>query len=312
MKVLIADDEAVTLRMLEATLRRWGYQVVTARDGLEALRILREPDAPKLVVIDWLMPGLDGVELCHEIRSRGSEPYTYILLITGRRGQEDVVVGLSAGADDYIGKPFDPQELRVRLRAGKRILCLQDQLIAAREALRDKALHDSLTGVWNHAAILDMLSKEIVRAQRDGASLGFLLADLDHFKSVNDTFGHPVGDCVLREAAHVLRESTRLYDAVGRVGGEEFAIILSGCDQINAISHAERLRAALEATEVATSNGPVRITASFGVTVWHDGAGIDSGDLVQAADTALYQAKEAGRNCVRYMATNQSVLLPVH
>ena len=245
MKVLIAEDEVVSRCLVERLLSRWGYDVVVATDGLEALRILKHPDAPKLVVFDWLMPGMDGAQLCREIRGRKQEPYTYILLLTGKRTKGDVIEGLDAGADDYITKPFEPQELKVRLHTGKRILCLQDQLIAAREALRDVAMHDSLTGLWNRGAIREFLASEVARAQRQGSSVGIVLADLDHFKSVNDTYGHPVGDAVLCNVARAMRGATRPYDSVGRHGGEEFMILLPGCDPMNAVSHAERLRAAI-------------------------------------------------------------------
>lgn len=300
MKVLVADDEVVTLRLLESSLRRWGYDVLTAKDGKEALHILQQPDSPKLVVFDWLMPGLDGIQLCQKIRSRSQDPYTYILLITGKREQDDVVKGLSAGADDYITKPFDSQELKVRLRAGKRILLLQDQLIAARETLRDIAMHDSLTRLWNRAAVLDILSTEIARSKRDGSSLGIVLVDIDHFKRINDTYGHPIGDAVLCETARILRDSTRPYDAVGRLGGEEFLVVLPGCDRINAVSHAERLRSAISSTPIFTQSGPVEITASMGVTFLPIDSDNDAATLVRAADEALYRAKNAGRNCVEF------------
>jgi two-component system cell cycle response regulator len=298
LKVLVADDEPVSRRLLEASLKRWGYTVVTANDGCEASRILRLPDGPKLVVFDWLMPGLDGIQLCRDVRAREQEPYTYVLLLTSKREQGDVVEGLSAGADDYITKPFDPEELQVRMRAGKRILCLQDQLIAAREALRDMALHDALTRLWNRAAIHDILRTEIARCQRESASLGVILVDLDHFKVVNDTYGHQMGDEALRETARTLRESTRPYDAVGRIGGEEFLLVLPGCDQMNAASHAERLRVSIERLSMDVPGGALRITASLGVTVFRDGSASDSDSLVQAADEALYRAKREGRNRV--------------
>jgi len=295
MKVLVADDEAVMLRLLESSLRRWGYEVLTAKDGREALKIAQQPDGPKLVICDWLMPGLDGIELCREIRGQAQEPYTYILLITGKREQDDVIAGLTAGADDYITKPFDIQELKVRIRAGKRILCLQDQLIAAREELRDIAMHDSLTRLWNRAAILDLLTAEIARSRREGASLGLVVVDLDHFKRINDTYGHAAGDVALCDAARALRESTRPYDAVGRIGGEEFLVVLPGCNQINAVSHAERLRAA-----IATLTAPVALTASIGVTVLPPETDIDAAGLVRAADEAMYRAKHSGRNRVEF------------
>jgi two-component system cell cycle response regulator len=311
MKVLIAEDEAVSRRLLEASLRRWGYDVVVAANGRVALDILERPDAPKLVIFDWLMPGLDGIQLCQQVRAKQNDPYTYILLLTSKRNQRDVVEGLSAGADDYITKPFDPQELKVRLRAGKRIVCLQDQLIAARESLRHLAMHDSLTQLWNRAAIQDLLVAEVARSRREGATLGVVVADLDHFKNVNDTYGHPVGDAVLCETADALRKSTRPYDAIGRIGGEEFLVVLPGCNQINAVSHAERLRFAISETWVETVAGRVQVTASLGVAVLGKGGDGDAQSLVRAADEALYRAKRNGRNrveCTQASPTSTSVL----
>ncbi|MBI2827613.1 MAG: diguanylate cyclase [Planctomycetia bacterium] len=298
MKVLVADDETISRRLLESSLKRWGYEVALAEDGCQALRILQAPDSPQLVVFDWLMPGLDGTQLCREVRSRKQEPYTYILLLTAKRAQEDIVEGLTAGADDYITKPFNPQELRVRLRAGKRILYLQDQLIASREALRAMAMHDSLTKLWNRAAILDVLTNEVCRSQRQGLSVGVILADLDHFKAINDTYGHLAGDAVLREVANVMRSTTRPYDAVGRHGGEEFLIVLPGCDQINAASHAERLRTAISQVSIETPEGPARVTVSMGVAVSSQEPVGDVYGLIRMADEALYRAKRLGRNRV--------------
>jgi diguanylate cyclase (GGDEF)-like protein len=300
MKVLVADDEAVSRKLLECTLRRWEYQVVTAHDGLEALRILQAPDAPKLAILDWLMPGLDGVQICREIRSRRSEPYTYILLLTGKNAKCDVVEGLDAGADDYVIKPFDTQELQVRLRTGKRILYLQEQLIAARETLRDQATHDSLTGLWNRAATFELLVNELARQQRHGGSIGVALIDLDRFKQVNDVYGHLAGDEILRAAAAAIQHCTRRYDAVGRFGGEEFILVLPGCDSINALSHAERVRAAIGQVCVDTPHGSVGVTASLGVAIARPEQTIDACGLIRAADAALYQAKHNGRNRVEF------------
>jgi two-component system, cell cycle response regulator len=308
MKVLIAEDEMVSRRLLEATLRRWDYEVIVANDGYQALDIVQRPDGPKLVVFDWLMPGLDGIELCRRVRAQHQEPYTYILLLTGKRDPADVVEGLSAGADDYITKPFDPAELKVRLRAGKRILCLQEQLISAREALRELALHDSLTKLWNRAAIHDMLAVEVSRSRREGASLAAIVADLDHFKLINDTYGHLVGDAVLSATAKALTQSTRPYDPIGRIGGEEFLILLPGCNQVNAVSHAERLRAAIERLSVEAPSGPINVTASIGVAVADRGAEVEAFELIRSADEALYRAKRNGRN--RVECNRVSGLLP--
>ena len=306
MKVLVAEDEVVSRRLIESSLRRWGYDVVVAKDGLEALAILTSPDAPQLAVLDWMMPGLDGVELCRAIRTRKSDPYTYVLLLTVKHCKDDVVAGLEAGADDYIAKPFEPQEFRVRLRTGKRILCLMEQLTIARETLRDLAARDPLTGLWNHNSIIELLESEIARADRQGSCVGVVLADIDHFKAVNDTFGHLAGDRVLRKAAEAMRSSIRPYDAIGRYGGEEFVIILPGCDELNAISHSERLRQNCSNVATESADKHVPITASFGVTVVAANCRVGADAAIQAADAALYAAKRNGRNRVEFLAPSPS------
>jgi diguanylate cyclase (GGDEF)-like protein len=298
MRVLIADDETVSRRLLESLLTRWGYDPMIASDGVEASAALLSPDAPKLAILDWLMPGIDGVQLCRDIRRNKPEPYTYIIMLTGKRDKDDVISGLDAGADDYVIKPFDPAELKVRLRTGKRILYLQDQLISAREALRDQATRDPLTGIWNRAAISKILCDELERARREGSSLGIVMADVDFFKHINDTYGHPIGDEVLRNVAQTMRESIRRYDSVGRYGGEEFLIVLPGCDPCNAASHAQRLRAAIARAIVETPRGNVSLTVSFGVAVADKHSFSDACGLIEAADMALYKAKQGGRNRV--------------
>jgi diguanylate cyclase (GGDEF)-like protein len=304
MKVLIAEDEPTSRRMIESLLRRWDYDVQVAQDGFEALQILQQADAPKLAVIDWLMPGVDGIQLCQKIRQVKTDSYTYVLLLTGKHAQEDVITGLEAGADDYLTKPFDPPELRVRLRTGKRILHLMDQLVATRETLRSLASHDGLTGLWNHSAILEILGNELNRAERHGSSVGVILFDVDYFKQVNDTYGHLTGDHVLTEIAHEVRALTRPYDAVGRYGGEELLVVLPGCDELTVVSHAERLRTAIGRAAVKAANGQeVRVTASFGVTVAGHNSFPCVEALIQAADTALYRAKDAGRNRVEFLAS---------
>jgi diguanylate cyclase (GGDEF)-like protein len=298
MKVLLAEDDLLSRRILESQLRRWDLDVVTAVDGLEADRILAEPDAPRLAIIDWMMPGLDGPEVCRRIRARGMEPYTYVLLLTSKSDKQDVVGGLDAGADDYIVKPFDPQELRVRLRAGERILDLQTQLILAREQMRDLALHDSLTGIWNRGATLDSLARELSRAQRERGHVGVIMVDIDRFKNINDTLGHPAGDAVLREVTSRIKRSLRPYDTVGRMGGEEFLIVVPGCNALNALSQAERLRSVIAREPVQTSDGTVSVTVSMGVSVAEHGDLLNVESLIRTADLALYRAKRSGRNRV--------------
>jgi diguanylate cyclase (GGDEF)-like protein len=301
MKVLVAEDEVVSRRLLESSLQRWGYDVVVAGDGAEALEILRGPDPPRLALLDWIMPGVDGLELCRELRQRKGDAYTYIVLLTAKRLKADVVHGLEAGADDYMTKPCEPQELRVRLRTGKRILYLLDQLVAARESLRELATHDPLTKLLNRGAIVELLGTELGRAERERTSIGVVLADLDHFKRINDTHGHLAGDHVLREAAEAMRSSIRPYDAVGRYGGEEFLLVLPGCDQINAVSHAERLRLLLNRLVVNVPSGEIRFTASFGVTVVGPETPADAETAIDIADSALYAAKRGGRNRVEFL-----------
>jgi two-component system cell cycle response regulator len=308
MKILVADDDVVSCRLIEMSVRRWGYDAVVAKDGLEASQILHCPGAPKLAILDWMMPGLDGIELCRELRKADADCYTYILLLTGKRNKSDVVQGLEAGADDYIMKPFDPQELRVRLHTGKRILCLLEQLKAARETLRELAAHDPLTGLWNHSSIIDLLVNEIDRAERQGACVGVVLVDLDHFKSINDTHGHLVGDRVLREAAQAMSSTIRPYDAVGRLGGEEFLIVLPGCDGINAVGHAERLRLAFARLAINSPSGPVYLTASLGVTLVGPENRVDARTAIQAADFAMYAAKRAGRDRVEFSLSSLALV----
>lgn len=240
--------------------------MVLARDGIEANQILLSPDGPKLALVDWLMPGIDGAQLCRNMRRHKPEPYTYIILLTGRRSQSDVIAGLEAGADDYIRKPFDPAELKVRLRTGKRILYLQERLISAREE----------------------------------ASLGLVMADLDCFKHVNDTYGHPTGDEVLRATGRAMRNALRRYDAIGRYGGDEFLIVLPGCDESNSVSHAERLRAAVSRIVVETPSGSIQVKISLGVVISDRHSSLDVGELIQAADAALYRAKHEGRDRVEF------------
>ncbi len=299
MRILIADDSIVSRHLLDATLRKWGYEVVVACDGIEAWNALDSEDAPKLAILDWVMPGLTGPEVCRRVRERSKDKdtYTYILLLTSKSLKEDLIEGMESGADDYVTKPFDQHELKVRLRAGTRIIDLQRELVAAKDELREQATKDFLTRIWNRSSILDILQRELVRGGREKRSVGVVLADLDHFKDVNDTYGHFAGDAVLREFARRMQGSIRSYDAIGRYGGEEFLIVLPGCDENCTAGQAERMRAALDEPMVINDEKRV-ITCSFGATTWHPGDPVSPDALIRVADDALYAAKHQGRNRV--------------
>jgi diguanylate cyclase (GGDEF)-like protein len=294
MRILVADDNLAFREQLAEALGRWGYEVLVADDGLTAWRILQEADAPTLALLDWMMPGMDGAHICEEVRRRPGGRYRYLILLTARADKSDVIGGLEAGADDYLVKPLDAPELKARLRAGRRILELQEQLLAAQESLRHQATHDPLTGLLNRAAILEALDRELARAGREGKPVGVLLADVDHFKAINDTYGHPAGDAVLREVGRRLGASLRPYDALGRYGGEEFLTVLPECDAEGLGRLGERLRQCVGEAAFSLPGEFVPVTLSLG-----GAAGTHDADaLLRAADGALYRAKRAGRNRV--------------
>ncbi|MBI3681482.1 MAG: diguanylate cyclase [Acidobacteria bacterium] len=303
MRVLIAEDSGPSRLALERTLAKWGYEVVSCRDGEAAWDVLQQENAPRLAVLDWMMPGLSGPEICRLVRQRGPEPYIYLMLLTSKSQREDLIEGMESGADDYITKPFDQHELEVRLRAGLRILKLQAELVAAREALREQATHDALTGLWNRRSILESLEREQIRAAREGAPVGLLMLDLDHFKKVNDTYGHLAGDMVLQEAARRLQLSVRQYDGVGRYGGEEFLVVLPGCDEPALRGRAEAMRSAIAAQPFRSADQMLSVTASFGATVFLPRQLVDTGQLIRIADEALYEAKRLGRNRVIFRSS---------
>jgi diguanylate cyclase (GGDEF)-like protein len=298
MKILIAEDNADFRFGLQRLLSGWGYEVVPVTDGLTAWQRLQEPGAPKLALLDWLMPGLDGPDVCRQVRRRLTGPYIYLILLTARANQRDIILGLEAGADEYLVKPVDPVELRARLRTGQRILDLQEQLLAAQEALRHEASHDPLTGLWNRAVILDRLEGELARCRREAKAVGVLMVDVDHFKRINDAHGHPAGDAALREVSRRLTAAVRPYDTVGRYGGEEFLLVLSECDAVRTAQLGERLRQAVAAPPLDLPEGPVEVTISVGGAATDAPERADGAGLVRAADAALYRAKGAGRNRV--------------
>jgi two-component system, cell cycle response regulator len=299
MRILIADDEEMSRRLLQKTLERAGYEVTAVENGRLAADQLSPMDGPRLALLDWVMPELDGPAVCREVRKRKERSYVYMVLLTSKESKEDVVAGLESGADDYLTKPFDAEELKARLRTGLRILNLEDRLVEAREQMRFQATHDGLTALWNRGVILDLLGRELARSMREGVCTAILLGDLDHFKDVNDTYGHPVGDEVLKETAKRLLSSVRSYDFVGRYGGEEFLVVLNNCKPEFAFARAEEIRKAIALRPAQTSVGPIPVTMTLGLLLSQDWGRRPVQDLLQETDNALYAAKAAGRNCVK-------------
>ncbi len=299
MKILIADDELMSRKMLQKTLERAGYEVTAVENGRLAADQLCPPDGPRLALLDWVMPELDGLGVCREVRQRKEQSYVYMVLLTSREAKEDVVAGLQSGADDYLTKPFDPEELKARLRTGLRILNLEDRLVEAREEMRFQATHDTLTALWNRGVIMDLLGRELARSRREKVCTAILMCDLDHFKNVNDAYGHATGDDVLRETAKRLLASVRSYDFVGRYGGEEFLIVLNNCNPAFALARAEQIRKTIAQTPVPSGSGPIRVSMSVGLLLSQDWGHLPAEELLPEVDAALYAAKAAGRNCVK-------------
>jgi len=304
MRILIADDELMSRKLLQKTLERAGYEVTAVENGRLAADQLCPANAPRLALLDWVMPELDGPGVCREVRKRKEQSYVYMILLTSKESKEDVVAGLESGADDYLTKPFDPEELKARLRTGLRILDLEDRLVQAREAMRFQATHDGLTGLWNRSMIMDLLGRELARSRREQVSTSILMCDLDHFKKVNDTYGHLSGDDVLKETSKRLLASVRSYDFVGRYGGEEFLVVLNNCNPAYALARAEEIRKSISQRLVPTTSGLVPLTMSLGLLISQEWGCQPVEELLREADGALYAAKAAGRNCVKIASPN--------
>jgi diguanylate cyclase (GGDEF)-like protein len=250
------------------------------------------------MVLDWELPGMSGIEVCRSIRGRKAERYTYILMLKSKSDAAHVVAGLESGADDFVRKPFDPAELGARLATGCRILQLEEQLVTARDELHRVAMYDSLTGLLNRGAILDYLRREIARAGRQQTTVGIMILDLDHFKGVNDTFGHLAGDQVLKRIGNLFQSSFRSYDAAGRFGGEEFLVVLPNCGYADLKQRAEVVRLSMASLRLEFEGRPCSLTASIGVAALDPNLGESLESLLQRADSALYEAKRHGRNRV--------------
>jgi two-component system, cell cycle response regulator len=299
-KILIADDDATSRLLLTGALHKFGHEVIAKVDGTEAWEAMRGPGAPMLAILDWMMPGLAGVEVCRRVRSLGSDEPPYLILLTSMTEKADIAAGLEAGADDYLAKPFDAGELRARVEVGRRLTELQARLGEARDALAQAAMHDPLTGALNRRAFAVLLSGALPEERRHGQGLALGICDVDDFKTVNDTYGHQVGDEVLCGVVRQLESGLRANDVLSRHGGDEFVVLaghLGDADRASiATSLFERLRASVADHPIPTAAGDISITISCGVSLWCQD--LSEAELLAAADTALYGAKHAGRNRV--------------
>jgi diguanylate cyclase (GGDEF)-like protein len=275
-----------------------GHDVISAKDGTEALEALRSDTGISLALVDWMMPGLDGIEVCRELRAIPDRAYTYMISVTSKSEKQDIVCALEAGFDDFLTKPVQSAELSARLLVGSRIINLQEKLIQTCELSQFKAAHDSLTGIWNRGAILEFLRTQLAMAVRHSRNLALIMVDIDHFKKINDTYGHSVGDSVLIRVAQLMASSLRASDWLGRYGGEEFLVIASESSCTDAIRVAERLRLAVADNPFISGGLTISPTVSIGIANTHSIVSPTPEALVMIADSALYRAKNNGRNRV--------------
>ncbi len=301
-KVLIADDDQISCKLLSGLLAKWGYQAEIVHNGVDARRDLMKPDAPQLAILDWMMPGLTGLEVIKEVRAARRAAYTYIVLLTSKNLKEDFLEGLDAGADDYLKKPPDPAELRARLRVGSRILGLERSLSTARETTEHQATHDLLTGLYNRNTILELLSQEVSRSRLEVQPMSVLLADIDRFKTINDTHGHLAGDEVVKMLAPKMSSPLRPKDSVGRFAGEQFLIVAPHCTLNQAMLTADRLRVRVANDKLKIGSAAIAVTVSVGVSTVRDGV-LDANTTLHDAESALRDAKNKGRNRVACFAS---------
>jgi diguanylate cyclase (GGDEF)-like protein len=296
--VLVVDDSPVYRKLVEHAMEDQAYSPVFAKNGREALELYAK-HAPSIVITDWMMPDFSGLELCQHIRGDLQHPYTYIIVLTSISEKDNVVKGLAAGADDYLTKPFDPGELLARIGVGRRTIDLHNEIDAKNKLLKEMAHTDSLTGLPNRRALEEWAGRQLRGAARHGYFLWVVHADLDSFKSINDNHGHDAGDQVLKEFGAILKEYTRASDISGRMGGDEFLLVLTHVDEKHIRLTVERLRGHLASKKFSFGGESVSVTASFGVCGFQGKEPLEFTKLVRQADKALYCAKRAGRNQIK-------------
>lgn len=299
-KILAVDDSPIYRKLVEQALSREPYTLLFAKNGREALDLFAEHQ-PAVVITDWTMPDIEGLELCKRIRRDFHAVYCHLILLTSNAYKEQVVEGLAAGADDYLTKPFHPGELLARVAVGRRIVELHREIQAKNRSLEELALTDALTGLPNRRAIDVWATRELSAAARHGFSIWVAMADLDHFKSINDTHGHDAGDTVLKSFAEVLKSKTRESDMCGRLGGEEFLVVITHVEEKENVNIAiERIRKQFRVQKFTVAGRTFGATASFGIAGFHGSKPSDLNTLVALADTALYAAKHKGRDRVEF------------
>jgi len=299
MKILLVEDSYIERRKLGSYLSDWGFEYVAVGSGTEAIKVLEGENPPDMALLDWLLPGLDGIDVLRRIRKASQGNYIYTVMLTAKTQKQDRITAMEAGTDDYLSKPVDPTELRSRINVGKRILELQ-------QSLRFAATHDFLTNLLNRSEILASLERELARAARENKPTTLILGDIDHFKRVNDSLGHAAGDEVLKEVARRLKLDLRPYDLVGRYGGEEFLVILPGCDVDAGARRADVIRRLVEKDRITTPFGETAATISMGVTATIARRDHAVSGFLREADMALYTAKKNGRNRVEIFSSQAS------
>jgi diguanylate cyclase (GGDEF)-like protein len=306
LKILVADDSPVYRKLIEETLSERTYEILFAKSGREALNIFAK-HRPSIVITDWMMPDFSGIELCENIRKHFKDSYTYIIILTGMSEKAEVVKGLTAGADDYLTKPFDREELLARVAVGLRVVELHRQIEAKNRLLEQLALTDPLTNLPNRRALEDWATGQLSGAARYGFAFWIVVADLDFFKNINDTYGHEAGDVVLKRVAEVLKSNSRKSDICGRIGGEEFLFSLSHITEENVKLVVDRIRKDLETTKFSFDGKVLTVTASFGVAGFDGKHAPDLNQLISRADAALYSAKRLGRNRIEFAPVTENV-----
>lgn len=298
MRVLIAEDDATSGMILESIIKKWSYTPVVVRDGEKAWEIMRSQNAPRLVILDWQMPGMSGINVCRKIRSLKTSDPPYIIVLTTRGEKKDIVTALESGANDFISKPYDPDELKARLNVGKRMLQLQSALLDALSALEHEAMHDPLTGIYNRRAIIMMLEKEMARARREKTNLYIGMCDLDHFKKINDTHGHKAGDDAIVDFTKCAGKVMRISDHIGRYGGEEFLLIIPGSSGQGPGEVFDRICRSVRKNTTQADGRKINFTVSIGVASFSGNNNVDH--ILKSADKALYHAKNSGRDQVAF------------